>query len=171
MTAASSHERIHEIGKKIGSINRYLEVGVAKGDTFFNVNAREKHAVDPRFRFNPSVRRNHKHEFYHPVTSDEYFANAVQSNINFDLIFLDGLHTFDQTLRDFISSLALCHPNTIWLIDDTVPTDAIAADPNLNKVREARSIINKSDDETWMGDVYKVIVFIDCFSLNIHVSH
>ena len=59
MTAASSHERIHEIGKKIGSINRYLEVGVAKGDTFFNVNAREKHAVDPRFRFNPSVRRNH----------------------------------------------------------------------------------------------------------------
>ena len=73
----------------------------------------------------------------------------MQSNINFDLIFLDDF-TFDQTLRDFISSLALCHPNTIWLIDDTVPTDAIAADPNLNKVREARSIINKSDDETWM---------------------
>ena len=89
MTAASSHERIHEIGKKIGSINRHRSRSGERRH-ILHVNAREKHAVDPGFRFNPSVRRNHKHEFYHPVTSDEYFANAA-SNINFDLIFSDGL--------------------------------------------------------------------------------
>ena len=47
--------------------------------------------------------------------------------------FLDGLHTYGQTLRDFLSGQSLSHPRTVWLIDDTVPSDAIAADPDLQR--------------------------------------
>ena len=81
----------------------------------------------------------------------------------FDLIFLDGLHTYNQTLRDFLNSLKVSHDKTIWIIDDTVPTDPIAAEPDLAKVRYARSVTGNPEDETWMGDVYKVVEFINSY--------
>ena len=56
-----------------------------------------------------------------------------------------------------------------------MPTDAIAAEADLSRVREARAAQGRPDDETWMGDVFKVIAFIDaflpqfsCFSLEGH---
>ena len=73
------------------------------------------------------------------------------------------MHTYNQTLKDFLNSLAVAHKKTIWLIDDTVPRDAISAEPSLDKVKSARSIENNSGDQTWMGDVFKVVVFIDHF--------
>lgn len=160
----SSTERLNAIGEKLGGINRYLEVGVAKGDTFFNINAREKHAVDPRFRFDPGNRKGHPNEIYHCSTSDEFFFNSLQDQIKpFDLIFLDGLHTYSQTLRDFLSSQVFAHKDTIWLIDDTVPIDPISADPSLERVRAARLSEGHPENQTWMGDVYKLIVFISSF--------
>ena len=163
MTLFSSHERLQAIGLKLGGIGRYLEIGVAKGTTFFNVEATQKHAVDPRFRFDPSIRKTFPNEAYHPITSDQFFKQFLGDEAPFDLIFLDGLHTYNQTLRDFLSSQALSHSRTIWLIDDTVPSDAIAADPDLSRVRAARIAEGKEEDETWMGDVFKVIVFINSF--------
>lgn len=163
MTPKTTHQKIADIGEKIGGLKRYLEIGVAKGSTFFNVEAREKHAVDPRFRFDVNTRKSYKNETYHAMTSDEFFNKNLKDRPLFDLIFLDGLHTYSQTLRDFLASQGLAHSKTIWLIDDTMPTDAIAAEPNLMKVREARAAQNNCGDETWMGDVFKVVAFIDAF--------
>ena len=161
MKEESSSKRINAIGQSIGGIKRYLEIGVAKGSTFFKVNAKEKHAVDPRFRFDVKTRFEHKEEFYYNMTSDEYFSK-IKTDKYFDIIFLDGLHTYNQTLRDFINTLSVSHERTIWIIDDTVPVDEISAEPDLNKVRSIRRI-QDSNDETWMGDVYKVVVFIESF--------
>ncbi len=163
MTPDTSHERINAIGIRLGGVKRYLEIGVAKGSTFFAVEALDKHGVDPRFRFDPKSRSGITSETYHSMTSDEYFAATIGIEKPFDLIFLDGLHTFSQTLRDFVASQALSHSRTVWLIDDTVPSDAIAAEPDLNRVRSARKSEGNEQDETWMGDVYKVIAFIDSF--------
>ena len=163
MTPSSSHERIQAISRQLGGITRYLEVGVAKGSTFFQIDAREKHGVDPRFRFDPASRSTYSNEIYHQMTSDQYFRNVIGKEAPFDLIFLDGLHTYSQTLRDFLSTLALSHSKTVWLIDDTVPTDPVAADPDLRKVKAARAQEGKPNDETWMGDVFKVVAFIDTF--------
>lgn len=160
MTPSSSEERIKAIGTRIGKINRYLEIGVAKGSTFFKIDADVKHAVDPRFRFDVNSRCTYRNEKYYSMTSDQYFKQVIGVEKEFDLIFLDGLHTFSQTLRDFTASQALAHSKTIWIIDDTVPTDPIAAESNLTKVREARKATGNGDDETWMGDVFKLIVFI-----------
>jgi hypothetical protein len=120
-------------------------------------------AVDPRFRFDPKERAQYPHETYHPTTSDQFFAHVDGTHESFDLIFLDGLHTYPQTLRDFLSSMALAHQSTIWLIDDTVPSSAIAADPDLERVRKTRELLGQTNDETWMGDVFKVVAFIDSF--------
>ena len=163
MTATTSAERLNAIGARLGGVQRYLEIGVAKGATFFHVNAAEKHGVDPRFRFDPQNRSHKSHEHYHPISSDAYFQQVIGQTEPFDLIFLDGLHTYSQTLRDFLASQALAHPRTVWLIDDTVPTDAIAADPDLNRVQAARQASGNPADQTWMGDVFKLVAFIDSF--------
>jgi hypothetical protein len=163
MTATTSAERLNAIGVELGGVQRYLEIGVAKGTTFFAVEAAEKHAVDPRFRFDPRSRGLQSTEHYHPITSDAYFLKALGREAPFDLIFLDGLHTYSQTVRDFLSSQALAHPRTVWLIDDTVPRDAIAADPELQRVQAARQVDGHSEDQTWMGDVFKLVAFIDSF--------
>lgn len=163
MLSSSSHERLNSIAGELGGIKRYLEIGVAKGTTFFEINAIEKHAVDPRFRFNPRSRNNFPNEFYHKQTSDEFFYANIGRQNPFDLIFLDGLHTYSQTLRDFLTSQALAHSRTIWLIDDTFPTDFISAESDLQRVKAAREAKGCPEDETWMGDVYKVVAFIDSF--------
>ena len=163
MTPASSSERLNAMAKRLGDVVRYLEVGVAKGSTFFAVEASDKHGVDPRFRFDPASRCSHRNEHYHPISSDAFFDQALGSKESFDLIFLDGLHTFSQTLRDFLSSQAIAHSRTVWLIDDTVPSSAVAADPNLDRVQAARRLAGNPDNQTWMGDVFKVIAFIDNF--------
>lgn len=164
MTFETSSERINGIGKVLGGLDRYLEIGVARGKTFFEVQATEKHAVDPRLCFDPKIRIKNTDEVYHTCTSDQYFAESIRRPIKpFDVIFLDGLHTYSQTLRDFTASQALSHQRTVWLIDDTVPSDPIAADPDLSRVQAARKLSNNPDDETWMGDVFKVIAFIDSF--------
>jgi len=163
MTPSTTHERLQEIGQRLGGIDRYLEIGVAKGNTFFAVQACEKHGVDPRFRFDPNSRAAFSNETYHSITSDQYFQQSLGKERPFDLIFLDGLHTYSQTLRDFLASQALAHRGTVWLIDDTVPSDPIAADPSLERVRAARIATGREEDQTWMGDVYKVVAFIDGF--------
>ena len=163
MTPDSSHERLNAISRRLGGVQRYLEIGVAKGSTFFAVQAAQKEAVDPRFRFDPTSRKKFSNETYHPITSDQYFQEALRNQDIFDLIFLDGLHTYSQTLRDFLTSQTLAHSRTVWLIDDTVPSDPIAADPDLQRVQAARRMEGHANDQTWMGDVFKVVAFIDAF--------
>lgn len=164
MTFNSSEERLNSIGAHLGGISRYLEIGVARGNTFFKVQAKDKHAVDPRLCFDSSTRSSHKDETYHCCTSDQFFSKILKMQIKpFDLIFLDGLHTYSQTLRDFLACQAISHSRTIWMIDDTVPSDPIAADSSLSRVKAARSLTDHPNDETWMGDVFKVVAFIDSF--------
>jgi hypothetical protein len=101
---------------------QYLEIGVSRGDTFHALRAHRKVAVDPRFRFDVvEARQQHPEVHYYPVTSDAYFASIVAPSDRFDVIYLDGLHTSDQTLRDLLNAICyLTHDGTI-IIDDVVP--------------------------------------------------
>lgn len=161
-SVSSSAGRINAVLRELSG-SSYLEVGVAKGTTFFEVAAARKVAVDPRFRFDTKDRGEYLHETYYSISSDEFFADAIGRRDMYDLIFLDGLHTYPQTLKDFLSSLAVAHNNSIWIIDDTVPNSAVAAEADLQRVRQARNLLGESKDETWMGDVFKVVAFIDSF--------
>lgn len=150
--------------------SRYLEIGVNRGDTFFKVPLPLKVAVDPDFKFNPAE-LGRPGEFFFSTTSDDFFhqlgtpgseveqslsSNFPEGKIAFDLIFLDGLHTFEQTLRDFANSLHFSHENTIWLLDDTVPSDEYSALPDMDRSLAARRKAGIKG-MTWHGDVFKVI--------------
>ena len=142
---------------------RYLEIGVSRGGTFHAVRAAEKVAVDPRFRFdvaeaeraNPAAR-------YHQVTSDRYFGEIVDPDERFDLVYLDGLHTAEQTLRDLLNALSYLKPDGIVVIDDVKPVTALAAIPDRATFARVREYLG-SPAKAWMGDVYKVVWFIETF--------
>lgn len=141
---------------------RYLEIGVHRGKTFFAVDIADKVGVDLKFQFDIALRP--PNERFYETTSDEWFRTWTETE-PFDIIFIDGLHVFDQALRDFCNSLLLAHGKTVWLIDDTVPSDVYSAWPRQNEAmsqlqadfgyRSTRKVF-----ATWHGDVFKLVFAI-----------
>ena len=141
----------------------YLEVGVAKGVTFHNIQAASKVAVDPGFRFDVEASRVQQPEaVYHQVTSDEFFGEIVDPTTRFDVIYLDGLHTFEQTLRDFTNALCFLSPQGVIVVDDIYPSSYVASLPDSRESRALRLALGVESRE-WMGDVYRLAFFIETF--------
>ena len=108
----------------------YLEIGIAEGNTFLNVTGFGlRHGVDPKFRLDVAEHESDSVVFFE-MTSDDFFAHHADPKQRYDVVFLDGLHTFEQTFRDFCSSQAHSDDGTIWLIDDVNPTDVFSAYPD-----------------------------------------
>jgi hypothetical protein len=142
---------------------RYLEIGVSKGLTFHRIEARRKVAVDPTFRFDvEAARRENPEAVYHEVASDAYFGTIIAPDERFDVIYLDGLHTAEQTLRDLLNALPYLQPKGIIVLDDVKPNSHLAAIADHRHFDRIRRYIGGTD-RSWMGDVYKVVFFIDSF--------
>jgi len=146
-------------------LKSYLEIGLGNGGTFDGINAPLKVGVDPH-PWNPEVR---DLEGVHTATSDEYFSRHWNDTVKFDLILLDGLHTADQTYRDFVNSLHFAHAKTVWLIDDVMPNDRFSAIPDSTETIRQRKAATGSDDLSWHGDVYKVVWMIRTFHNNMRL--
>ncbi len=156
-------DRLTRIGAAIGA-RRYLEVGVLKGQTFLNLDFAEMHAVDPNFRFDPATEARPNRQFF-SQTSDQFFAVPPDAK-PYDLIFLDGLHTFAQTFRDLCASQVLSHAGTVVVIDDTVPSDMVSMIPDQrisNQMRKRHNLAGRN----WHGDVCKVVMAIHDFFPNL----
>jgi len=70
----------------------YLEIGCRANECFDAVIARNKVGVDPECGGT------------HRLTSDQFFSEC--GNRKFDIIFIDGDHTYEQVRRDVINSLS-----------------------------------------------------------------
>ena len=157
---SESFERLNALAK-ICSASKYLEIGVAKGLTFRRVDVPYKVAVDPNFRLDINKYADPK-TIFHEVMSDAFFSTHASEHRPFDLIYLDGLHTFEQTFRDFCASIGNSHANTIWLIDDTCPSGWLAANRNRGLTDRLRGRF-RIESRDWMGDVFKVVFAIHDF--------
>lgn len=141
---------------------RYLEIGVCEGRTFDRVGASVKVAVDPEFRFDHAA-RDEPGTTYHQVTSDEYFGSIVAPDMQFDVIYLDGLHTVEQTLRDLLNALPHLQPQGVLVVDDVRPPSELAAIRDRQEFFDVRRAAGRDDEKAWMGDVYRLVWFIDTF--------
>jgi hypothetical protein len=157
--------RLKELAQ-INAAKRYLEIGVADGRTFLHVDFDLKHAVDPKFRFDTRYHESERCKFFE-TTSDDFFLYFANMEVKYDIVFLDGLHTFEQTFRDFCSTQAHCHDRTIWLIDDVYPSDAFSALPREALSRKFRKLQHGSGKGPWHGDVFKTIFAIHDFFPNL----
>lgn len=153
--------RLNHLVDHLG-LSTYLEIGLGNGGTFDSVKAPHKTGVDPH-PWNPAVR---DLQGVHVVTSDEYFSRHWDDGLRFDLILLDGLHTAEQTYRDFVNSLHYSHARTVWLIDDVMPNDVFSAIPDQSEAVRQRKAATGSSDTAWHGDVYKVVWMIRAFHDN-----
>lgn len=142
---------------------RYLEIGVRHGVTFDRVPAARKVAVDPLLDFDvPAALRANPHHEYHEVTSDEYFATIVDPDDRFDVIYLDGLHVYEQTLRDLMNALNHLQPQGVIVIDDTRPPTYLASIPGREDFFRVREYLGTTA-QAWMGDVYRLVWFLETF--------
>jgi hypothetical protein len=139
----------------------YLEIGVSRGQTFHAVRAHKKVAVDPKFLFEtPSD--NDASTSYHQMTSDHFFGSVVAPDQRFHVIYLDGLHTFEQTLRDLVNAVGYLAPAGVVLVDDVYPNSFQASLPDPATSRAVREFLRQSDP-SWMGDVFKLVFFVESF--------
>ena len=115
--------------KKNNYLN-YLEIGCDNDQLFSKVKIKNKIGVDPVSGGN--VRKN----------SDDFF---LENKDKFDLVFIDGLHIYEQVKKDIINSLKCLNENGIILVHDCMPD-------SLSKQAVPRYKMK------WNGDVWKAIV-------------
>jgi SAM-dependent methyltransferase len=111
-----------------GSDN-YLEIGCAENLLFDTVAAAHKVGVDPA------------QGGTHRMTSDAFFAANRE---RFDVVFIDGLHVYDQVRRDVANALGVVRPGGWIALHDMFPRDWI--EENVPQISTSR----------WTGDPWKV---------------
>lgn len=109
---------------------KYLEIGCDKDQIFSNILIDFKIGVDPVQGGN--VRK----------TSDDFFKNNLDK---FDIIFIDGLHEYEQVNKDINNSLKALNNGGIILLHDCMPKSYFH-----QAVPRSRM--------SWNGDVWKNIV-------------
>ena len=87
----------------------YLEIGCASNVNFNSICLTNKVGVDPDMGGN------------HRLTSDDYFSKYPKNS--FDVIFLDGLHTYKQTKKDLLNALKVINNGGVIIMDDFIPRD------------------------------------------------
>jgi SAM-dependent methyltransferase len=103
-------DMINMIAKKIGA-KTYLEIGVQTGKTFRAVNVEDKIGVDPDPQWKDQT---------HIMGSDQFFEQ-LEDDEKFDIIFVDGLHQWEQVARDLANSVEHLAPGGVILVDDCAP--------------------------------------------------
>jgi len=115
---------------KKNNYTNYLEIGCDQNQLFSKVIIDNKIGVDPVSGGN--IRK----------TSDEFFK---ENNNKFDIVFIDGLHTYEQVKKDILNSVNCLNVNGIILVHDCMPD-------SLGKQAVPRYKMQ------WNGDVWKAIV-------------
>ena len=115
---------------KKNNYSDYLEIGCDQDQLFSKIKIQNKVGVEPVSGGN--IRK----------TSDDFFK---ENNKKFDIIFIDGLHTYYQVKKDILNSVDSLKENGIILVHDCMP-DSMSK----QAVPRYRMV--------WNGDVWKTIV-------------
>ena len=118
---------------KNNNYQTYLEIGAGDNDNFDKIIIKTKVGVDPKGVSDNIIKK----------TSDDFFN---QNSQHFDIIFIDGLHIYDQAKKDLLNSLNfLSHDGSIVMHD---------CNPTTFEMQRTDITVNGE----WTGDVWKVIV-------------
>ncbi|HET8673834.1 MAG TPA: class I SAM-dependent methyltransferase [Thermoleophilaceae bacterium] len=123
----------------------YLEIGVHKGISLFQARKGTPCiGVDPT----PDLQEEHPDATIYELTSDEFFERYDLNELfggPLELAFIDGLHLFEQVLRDFVNVERYSAPGTVVLLHDCLPLD------------EATASRERTTD-FYSGDVWKAVL-------------
>lgn len=120
----------------------YLEIGVDSGHTLNAVSCGIKDGVDPH----PRTPAN-----FH-CTSNAFFEQNKDKR--YDIIFVDGLHFFEQVLCDINNSLSILNPNGTIVVHDVLPG------PEGEQLRENVLVVEQGLYIRWTGDAWKALAIL-----------
>lgn len=122
----------------------YLEIGVATGKSLALARSGTVvTGVDPASAEQAALQYHSPENVprLYKMTSDEYFATqdfcAETTAACLDLAFIDGLHHFDQVLKDFANLERYAGPNTLICIHDCLPIHDRVASRARSKIGRA----------------------------------
>lgn len=144
-----NHTQILNRLAEVHGYQKYLEIGVQNPENNFNkIICREKYGVDP-VRAPDHVK--YDGEFYQ-MDSNAFFRmfSSNGGNAEFDLIFIDGLHEWEQCLIDIINSIKMLDTGGSIVIHDLLP------------VSRSMQAIPRTSKE-WTGDVWRAWMYAEQF--------
>lgn len=97
---------------------RYLEIGIATGETFREVAPYCSQSIGVDVDVNSQKYVLPSSNFF-LGSSDDFFRQYRGDK--FDLIFIDGEHTYETALKDYINSVNFLNNNGIIVLHDTCP--------------------------------------------------
>jgi hypothetical protein len=94
------------------------------------------------------------------MTSDEFFKTSASQVFRdqgtISLAFIDGLHLFEQVLKDFIYVERYCSSSSVVVLHDTLPLASVPAE------RSRKS-------KFWCGDVWKILPCLRHYRPDLHL--
>lgn len=96
------------------------------------------------------------------MTSDRFFKKKrsfLENRPKLELIFIDGLHTFEASLKDLLNSLPYLALNGVVVLHDCLPPNKAAATPAYS-IEEAKKMDIPGWTGAWCGDVWKTISYL-----------
>ena len=151
--------RVNMLASLLPACSTYLEVGVFRGTTLEAADVPFRVGVDPVPQFDTNLLP--AGVIFFSGDSDTYF-DQLDTRVKFDLVYLDGLHEWKQTLRDLAHSLEHTHAYSLILLDDVQPVNALSSVPDMDTSLSAQRNQGVTTEE-WQGDVYKVLVYLQLF--------
>lgn len=126
----------------------YFEIGTQSGASLSYATCTSI-AVDPQFQLQADISRNKPELHQYQGTSDAFFASRLleRLGLQIDLAFLDGLHLFEQLLKDFLNTEMHMAPDGVITMHDCVPYNRLIAERSWDRTRTAN----------WTGDVWKLV--------------
>jgi len=128
---------------KLYGYKSYLEIGIDKGENFGNIIIEDKDGVDPagNCRF--------------VMTSDKFFETNKKM---YDIVFIDGLHTADQVLRDVENSLKYLNDGGTILLHDCCPK------------RKKHQLEKRAPGGSWNGNVWVAFAKLRIFRSDLYMK-
>lgn len=129
----------------------YIEIGVASGSTLrlaapptiaVGVDPNPKPRADEGWRAPTQLLRIPSDEFFATRTLTEFFETD-----HFSMAFVDGLHLYEQALRDILNLEPHAGPDSLIAVHDTIPLDE-------------KSSARERATEFYTGDVWKVLPWL-----------
>ena len=144
----------------------YLEIGVSRGQAFERISADVKIAVDPAFKLSKRTRERAdatgRETHYFETTSDTFFDEeaAFLGQHPIDVALIDGLHTYEQVVRDVEKTLRYLRDDGVIFLHDCNPPFALAG----RRAESWDDFIAQQKGPLvigiWNGDVWKAIVHL-----------
>ncbi|MBE9187211.1 tetratricopeptide repeat protein [Microcoleus sp. LEGE 07076] len=138
--------------------NSYTEIGIQYGTSLKLASSSTfSIGIDPTPVLNDYIP---EHIKIFALPSDDFFEKynllSELNNLPLDLAFIDGLHLFEQALKDFINLEKHSHRKTVICFHDSLPIDCITSQ-------------RKRVTKFWSGDIWKIVPILKQYRPDLEV--